>query len=126
MTQEFTYIHVYTRREAIADGVLVDVTDAATEAGFRCPFAVTAALHARYVAVPAGVSGQDEAGRLWDLLTVLRHTILRNPLSQDELRYRLYVVTRPGTDPELVEVKAVCGPDEDGRLCVTLMLPDED
>lgn len=126
MTQEFTYIHVYTRREAIADGVLVDVTDEATEAGFRCPVAITSTLHAKYVAVASGMTDQDEAGRLWDLLTVLRYAIVRNPFSQDELRYRLHVVTRAGADPELVEVKAVCGPDDDGRLCVTLMMPDED
>lgn len=126
MTEQLTVIHTYTRRQAIADGVLVDVTDAAREAGFRCPIAVTQTLRANYVAVPAGAADQDEAGRLWDLLTVLRYAILKNPFSQDELNFRLFVVTRAGADPELVEVKAVYGPDDEGRLCVTLMMPDED
>jgi hypothetical protein len=37
-------ISVYTRAQAIADGVLVDVTEAAKQAGFRIPVALTAAL----------------------------------------------------------------------------------
>jgi hypothetical protein len=28
--------------------------------------------------------------------------------------------------PRPVRLKAVCGPDDDGRACITIMLPDED
>src|SRR4051794_4558851 len=35
-------IFAYTRADALADGVLIDVTDTAKEAGFRIPVAVTA------------------------------------------------------------------------------------
>ena len=34
-------IYRYTRAQAIEDGVLVDVTETAREAGFRCPVAIT-------------------------------------------------------------------------------------
>lgn len=34
-------IFQYTRRQAIEDGVLVDVSEMAREAGIRCPMAVT-------------------------------------------------------------------------------------
>jgi type I site-specific restriction endonuclease len=37
-------IFSYTRAQAIADRVLIDVTPTALEAGFRFPVAVTAAL----------------------------------------------------------------------------------
>lgn len=64
-------IFSYTRAQALADGVLVDVTVAAKEAGFVIPVAVTATVWAAYVRVPDGVVGQDEGGRLWDVLTTL-------------------------------------------------------
>jgi hypothetical protein len=38
-------IHSYSRAEAIADGVLVDVTPVAREAGIRFPVALTRATH---------------------------------------------------------------------------------
>lgn len=65
-------IHVYTRAQALLDGVLIDVSDTARDAGFRLPVAMTAAAWADAVAwsdadtvrqVP-----QDEGGRLWDVL----------------------------------------------------------
>ncbi len=62
-------VHRYTRADAIRDGVLIDVTATAREAGFKFPVALTAAVWAKCVAVPSGVLCQDEAGRLWDVLT---------------------------------------------------------
>src|SRR5690242_17306645 len=64
-------VHRYTRAEAIADGVLIDVSATAKEAGIRCPAALTRAVWERCVAVPPGVLCQDEAGRLWDVLWLL-------------------------------------------------------
>ena len=43
-------IYAYTRAEAIADGVLIDVTETAKEVGFRLPVALTAAAWADCVA----------------------------------------------------------------------------
>lgn len=64
-------IHVYTRENAPDDGVLVDVSDTAREAGINWPVAPTAVAFARYVEVPPGVMCQDEAGRLWDIVYML-------------------------------------------------------
>ena len=62
-------IYAYTRAQAIADGVLVDVSEIAKESDIKLPTAITAAVHTRYVAVPKELKGQqDEAGRLWDLV----------------------------------------------------------
>jgi hypothetical protein len=68
-------IHAYTRRQALADGVLIDVTTTAKEVGFCFSVAVTAALWSRYVRVPHGVEGQDETSRLCDILGMLRYAI---------------------------------------------------
>ena len=71
-------ISVYTRAQAIGDGILVDVSDTAREAGFSIPVAVTRAVWERLVALPEGYLGfQDESGRLWDLLWMARHHALR-------------------------------------------------
>ena len=78
MFEEADLIHRYSRADALRDGVLIDVSATAREAGIRYPVALTCAAWARCVAVPAGVIGQDEAGRLWDVLMVLR-ALIRQP-----------------------------------------------
>ncbi len=120
-------IFAYSRREAIDDGVLIDVTKTATELGFRTPVAVTAAVWVECVAVPPGVTGQDERGRLCDVLWMMYVAIRASGGSEAEIRFRLHVRNdnRNG-EPPPVELKAVCGPDDDGTLCVTIMTPEED
>jgi hypothetical protein len=55
-------IHRYTRADALRDGVLVDVSAVAREAGVRDPVASTRAAWERCVTVPPGVLCQDKAG----------------------------------------------------------------
>jgi hypothetical protein len=71
-------IYRYTRAQAIEDGVLIDVSAVAREAGIAYPVALTSAAWGRCVTVPPGVEGQDEAGRLWDVLWLLRLAIGRS------------------------------------------------
>jgi len=65
-------ISIYTRRQALDDGVLVDVSEMAREAGFRFPVALTRAAWEDCVSWSDADSKrqthQDEAGRLWDVL----------------------------------------------------------
>jgi hypothetical protein len=61
-------IFSYARAQAIADRVLVDVTPAALQAGFRFPVALTAALMAAVETIPQQYSHEDIEDRLWDLL----------------------------------------------------------
>lgn len=68
----------YTRAQAIEDGILVDVSETAHEAGFTISVAVTRTVWSRLVAFPEGYRGfQDERGRLWDVLWMARHYALR-------------------------------------------------
>jgi hypothetical protein len=67
MLEKYDLIHRYRRAQALADGVLVDVSATAREAGIRYPVALTRAAWERCVAIPPGVVCQDEAGRLWDV-----------------------------------------------------------
>jgi uncharacterized protein DUF6573 len=117
-------IYSYARKQAIDDGVLTDVTELAKEAGFKCPVAFTSSVYERHVRVPEDVVDQDETGRLWDVLWLLRYAAMKSP-EKSELLFKLS--ERAGNrGMEIVTLKAICGPDDDGELCLTVMLPEED
>ena len=118
-------IFKYTRREALEDGEQIDVSDTAREAGFCFPVFMTRAVWVTYVAVPDGVQGQDEAGRFWDILTMLRWQI--KGCRGTKLFFRLFVRNGKGR-LKLVELKAVCGPTDidNPNPALTIMLPEED
>jgi hypothetical protein len=119
-------IHSYSRAEAIVDGLLIDVSEMAKEAGFQFPVALTRAVFEKCVAVPPGVVCQDEAGRLWDVVYMLRLAV-RGGEGGSEVRFGVHVRDDnwEGTPP-LVRLKALCGPGDDGEPAITVMLPDED
>jgi len=119
-------IYTYTRAHAVADGFQVEVTKTAQEAGIRFPVFLTRAVYGAYVTVPPGVTGQDEAGRLWDVLNLLRHAIRTTQPGQARLPFALYV--RNGNRrPRLVKLIATCGAldVDDPRPAITVMMPDE-
>lgn len=124
MFREQDLVCTYTRARAIEDGVLVDCTAVAAEAGIRVPVAITRATWEKYVKVPRGVECQDEEGRLWDIVWMLA-AAMREASGRAELRFRLYV-RNDNRRPRPVTLKAVCGPDDAGRPCITVMMPDED
>jgi hypothetical protein len=83
-------IYAYSRKQAIADGVLIDVTNTAHEAGFVVPVAVTSTAWAECVAV-AGVadlrSGTPRLGvRLFGRGTIEFAPVPR-PLPVDLMRF---------------------------------------
>ena len=122
-------IHSYSRAQAIEDGVLVDVSDTAREAGFRFPVVLTRAAWEDCVAWTDADSHrqtcQDEAGRLWDVLWMARLAAQYKGIST---YYCLDRVPRGGRGvrPRTVTLKLVCGPGDDGEPVITIMLPRED
>jgi hypothetical protein len=123
---EFDVIITYTRAQAIQDGVLMDVRETAREMGIKIPVAVTHSAWARYVLLTpaAQQAGNDERGRLWDVLWMFRWAVQRAPGSS-EIVFSLYVVT-DFVQPSLVELKAVCGSGDNTEPVLTIMLPSED
>lgn len=120
-------ISVYTRAQALQDGVLLDVSDLAREAGFTWPTALSDHLYHSYI-VPAldlVGEGQSIAGRLWDTLMVLRHAI-RSSKDDTYLRFTVLFQMSPSAAPVPVELVSVAGPDDDGSPCLTIMLPEDD
>ena len=120
-------VHAYTRAQALADGFQVEVTETAKEAGILFPVFLTRAVYDTFVAVPPGVAGQDEAGRLWDILHMLRFAIYKAQPDQDRLHFALYV-RNDNRRPRLVKLIAICGPIDidEPAPAITIMLPEEE
>jgi hypothetical protein len=147
-------IHSYTRAQAIADGVLVDVTEVATEAGFKVPVAITVGAWIDLVKWDEADGRrkntyQDERGRLWDVLfmafsaikrhTSAEHTKIHGPGRasfaaaryddrSNEITYTLLRVPREGRGQLPRKASAVIhsGPGDQGEHVITIMLPGED
>ncbi len=120
-------ISIYTRRQALSDGCLVDVSELAREAGFTWPVALTDHLYHSYI-VPAlalVAEGQSVQGRLWDSLMCLRHAI-RSSKDDTYIRFVVLFQMSPAAAPVPVELVSVAGPDDDGSPCLTIMLPEDD
>ena len=132
---EWPVIYAYTRAEALADGVLVDVTSAAREAGFKVPTAVTAAVFDECIEwtesdAEQSRTHQDQKGRLWDvvyLAAIKARTLVKRGVRQNQVTFQLDVVPRPGrTHPRRRTLKLVIGPGDNHEPVATIMLPDED
>jgi hypothetical protein len=121
--EEWPVISSYTRAQALADGVLVDVSKLAGEVGIIYPTAMTAAVWANYVKVPKKATGQDETGRLWDILNMLRIAI-KGSSKTDQVHFSVIVKNGRSTKP--IQLKSICGPGDSAEPVVTIMLPEED
>ena len=124
---EWSVIYSYTRAQAIEDGVLIDVTEAARGVGFKVHTVVTATLFHGYLEPPTGLEGegQSTAGRLHDLLFLVLCAARKNKARADRATVRVAFLMSPGHS-ETVEVIAHIGPGDQGEPVLTLMLPEDD
>jgi hypothetical protein len=116
-------IYSYTRAQAIEDGVLVDVTKMAREAGFTGNTAVTQALWATIHEIPENFTWESIEGRLWDVLWLARMAAgAKHNRGKSRLTYRLKLNTRnldPSCD-QIVELVLDVGPGDHGEIVVTI------
>jgi hypothetical protein len=137
-------IYSYTRAQAIADGVLVDLSapsftfrrglNILKEADIKYPVAMTTTAFERTVhASDEGLPvGQDMSGRLWNVLTVFKFYARQN--CGDTFFFPVSVLNSVYVDGkrtkrikfETVQLKAVCGPGDTPEPVITIMLPNED
>lgn len=121
-------ISVYTREDALADGVLVDVTETAREAGFGIPVAVTRQVWVDIAGdTPEdsedAASRPDWTGRLWDVLWMARAAALNHPADYMVFFELLMQVGRK----KKYQLKMMIGGEApDGGPALTIMLPSED
>ena len=138
-------VYTYTRKQAIEDGVLVDLTEAGPglvkEAGFKYPVAMTRGAYAETIEA-GGIyeddpnqpgmevlklpAGQDVTGRIWDVLWMLKVAISR-VTSGDRIAYEVLVQSGHGRSKlKTVRLWSQCGPGDDGAPVITIMLQGED
>jgi hypothetical protein len=135
----------YSRAQAIADGVLVDLTTATDsqgqflceQAGFKVPVAITRAAWAK--TIEAGGTwrrdgdgeilelrgGRSLTGRLWEVLWMLR-VALGQAGTTDRLDFEVLVDVKGDGRHALVKLWALCGPGDQGEPVLTIMLKNED
>ncbi|MBE0522354.1 MAG: hypothetical protein IBX39_08850 [Candidatus Methanoperedenaceae archaeon] len=122
-------IYKYSREQALKDGVLVDVTETAKEAGIKYPTAVTEALW-NYIEPTAKLTrmGQSVQGRLWDVLYLFTIAARNSREGCNELHYGVSFLMESNElfKTHVVKLKAVCGPGDNHEPVITLMLEDED
>jgi hypothetical protein len=125
-------IHVYTRAQALEDGVLIDVSETAREAGFKIPVAVTLVFWNQFIKWTDednnNQTNQDEAGRLWDVLSMLMCAIKMRCSEADQVVYELYVISRDGKSrsTKCIKLKSSIGGGDEREPAITIMLPTED
>lgn len=112
----------YTRKQAIEDGVLVDISELAKEAGIRFPVAVTRDLFD--VLNDTSAPCQDFKGRVWDLFMVFRMYVRSG--NGDEIHFEPLFLTAGDSKPKPVPMWAKCGPGDEGEPVITIMLEGED
>ncbi len=122
---QWEVISVYTRKQALADEVLVDITEVARANRFKVPTAVTAGLFA--IIKPTEeleALGESLDGRLRCVLRLLFRAIRK--AAKDCERISFSVAFQTALDRiETVGVLAVMGPDDDMRPCLTIGLPED-
>jgi len=118
-------IYSYTRKQAIEDGVLIDISQEAKESGFKLPVAVSDNLFHQYIKPPEGLEGEGQSarGRIHDVLHMLRVAIASNK-NEPMLFFDVLFLMRQGHH-EKVKLFAEIGPDDDGHPCLTICLPED-
>lgn len=134
----FEVLSVYTRAQAIDDGVLVDLTEWARETGFKVPVACTAAV---WDVIEPNVAeqalGQDARGRGHDVLWLAWLAIKRKRHDEwtperPELLYEVGFAMKGRGEGrmrkrfETHRLKIHSGPGDEGEHVLTIMLPEED
>jgi hypothetical protein len=122
---------VRTRAQAIAEGVLVDVSEWASDSpngiigGFTVPVAVTAAVWADLNAIPSWADLQDVRGRAQELLWTARRAAGQH---QSEVSFEaiLPVAADPQESKHVRTYRMVMGPGDEGEPVITILLPHEE
>lgn len=119
-------IFSYSRKQAIDDGVLVDVTDTAKLVGFKHHTVVTQAVWG------GCIESEDSEKQLARLSAVLRAamTAVRESLKASEPTDRVYFTVShdapPSPYPRDTKLYMVCGPGDTAAPVLTIMEIGED
>jgi hypothetical protein len=112
-------IYTYSRRQAIEDGVLVDLTTVETiRQHWKYPFACTAEVWA-IIESALTTTGQDINGICHDISSMAKLAVTRSA-QPDLIRFEVFIAGG------IHALKLHIGPGDDPRPVLTLMLPNQD
>lgn len=120
-------IFSYSRKQAIADGVLIEVPPSTCqEAGINYPIAITSTLWESLVkpSPELEAQGQSIEGRLWDLLSMF--VFYARTATSPTLIFECLFQMESSKEPELHTIKGVMGPGDTPDLVITIMYLEED
>lgn len=125
MESKSNVIYSYSRKQAIEDGVLIDITSEAKEIGFKIHTVVTSNLFYRYIVPKDNIAaeGQSTTGRLHDLI-VLALFAAKSSMNTDQVKFPVSFLM-DDDKKETVEVIAHIGPGDRGEPVLTLMLVED-
>ena len=123
---EASVISTYTRAQAIEDGVLIDVSETALEAGILHPVALTTHVWHKVIVPDDRLRpyGQSEEGRLWDCVWMLRCAAKTAPPGTSVMQFKVIAILKE-RQRRLVSLKAICGPGNNDRPVITISFPEE-
>ena len=120
-------VFTYTRAEAIADGVLKDVSQTAKEAGFSVPTALTANLWHLISDIPKYCAHEDVEGRLWDVLWMARYGIMKHGRNTDQVNFKVLLNTKwDNRRKRLQNYTAKVHPGDHGETVITIGINEND
>lgn len=113
--------HSYTRKQAIQDGILIDITAESKEFGFVYPIAITDGLFAELASNKPEY--ETYLARLNDALMLL---YLKITHSKDEsIVFYDMLITNAKGQKETLSLKCICDGGDDGKPVLTLMMSSE-
>lgn len=116
---------IVNRQEAIDAGVLIDVTPVAQKIGLTFPVTVTRPLWEVGIAPTQGLSDDEKANRLRDVLMAFRLRLSSLVTVSPLIDFPAILAFPPGTAPQPVLLFALIQPDQSHRATATLLLPNE-
>lgn len=125
MTNTFEIISSYSRKDALEDGTLVDVSKLAKEVGFKFPVAFTSNLMGIVEDIPAKFNYQSVEGRIRDILFIA--SIAAKTANGEQINFKVTVPHyRNNVLINTILLKGICSPGDNLEPVITIMLKDED
>lgn len=119
-------ISVFTRADALSDGILSDVSKIAEEEGFKVPVALTlAAYRAIEPSEEEKSRGDDLRARLHDLFRTM-HQVLRRKSYVEASRIDFQLNLFQDGEHYSLALRALLHLGDRGEPVITILLPNED
>jgi hypothetical protein len=111
--------------QAIETGALIDVTPTAKQLGLSFPVTVTKPLWEVGIAPIKTLTQEEQSSRLRDVLMAFRLRLATQSSISPLIDFPALLAFPPNTVPQPVPLFALIQPDEENRVTVTLLLPNE-